>query len=139
VESPEQLHPDEDEDRYSASAIYTAKLGDHSWWSGTAAFGRKERSDGVDLNAGSVEAAIRFQRPWTVFARGEVVETDELGAGGVSTVGKASVGAIRDFRVHRNAVIGLGALVSKNWTDDLSAGYGGDPEGAMAFVRLKIG
>jgi hypothetical protein len=141
VESPEQLHPDEDEDRYSASAIHTVERAQGGWWSTTAAFGRKERSDGAELNAGSLETALKLASPWTLFARAEVIESDELGLvhDAVSTVGKASLGAIRDFRVHEHAVIGVGGLVSKNFTDDLDARYGGDPEGAMAFVRLKIG
>ncbi len=143
VKSPEQLEPDEDETRWSASALYAASLGGDASWSATAAFGRKERSDGVDLNAGLVEATLRPSAPWTIFARGELIESDELGAiahGPVETVAKASLGAIRDFRVHENAVIGVGALVSKSWVGDgLRSSYGGDPEGGMAFVRLKIG
>lgn len=142
VKSPEQLHPDEDETRYSASAIYTAPLGDGAWWSTTAALGRKDRSDGVTLDAQMIETAVRFTAPWTVFARAERTETDELGLPGAApeTVSKASLGAIRDFRIHRNAVIGLGALYSKNWVPGaLDGAYGGDPDGAMAFVRLKIG
>ena len=142
VKSPEQLHPDEDETRFSASAIYTAPLGDMGYWSTTAALGRKERSDGVDLDAGMIETAVRLTAPWTVFARAEITETDELGASGAAsqTVSKASLGAIRDFRINSNAVIGLGAIYSKNWVPGaLDAAYGGDPDGVMAFVRLKIG
>jgi hypothetical protein len=143
VKSPEQLHPDEDETRWSASALYAAPLRDGHSWTATAAVGRKERSDGVDLNAGLVEAALKLRAPWTFFTRAEVIETDELGIvpnAPVDTFGKVSLGAIRDFRVHRNAVIGVGALVSKSFVGDgLDASYGGDPEGGMAFVRLKIG
>jgi hypothetical protein len=142
VKSPEQLHPDEDETRYSASAIYTVPLGGDAWWSTTAAFGRKERSDGAELDAGTIETAIRLAEPWTVFARAELIETDELGGHGspAENVGKVSLGAIRDFRVHENVVIGIGGLYSKNWVPAaLDAAYDGDPDGAMAFVRLKIG
>lgn len=142
VESPEQLHPDEDETRWSASAISTVRFGSAGWWSTTTALARKSRSDGVDLDAAMLETAVRFEAPWTVFARAEVAETDELAAHGTppETVRKASVGAIRDFRLHRNAVLGIGALYSKNWVPaSLETSYGGDPDGAMAFLRLKIG
>jgi hypothetical protein len=37
-------------------------------------------------------------------------------------------------------MIGLGALLQSHLTPSaLDASYGGDPNGAMAFVRLKIG
>ena len=58
----------------------------------------------------------------------------------METVAKASVGAIRDFRVRENVTLGVGALYSHNFVpDDLEAAYGSDPDGAMAFVRLRIG
>lgn len=142
VKSPEQLHPDEDETRWSASAIYTVPLGGDAWWSTTGAFGRKERSDGAELDAATVETALRLRAPWTIFARAERIETDELAGHGApaETVGKASLGAIRDFRVGRHTVIGVGGLYTKNWLpDSLEGAYGGDPDGAMGFVRLKIG
>lgn len=142
VTSPEQLHPDEDETRYSASAIYTVARANGGFWSTTAAFGRKERTDGAELNAGAFETALRLSTPWTLFARAEIIETDELGGhhAAPETVGKASFGAIRDFRVNRHAVIGVGGLYTKNFVPGpLEAAYDGDPQGAMAFVRLKIG
>lgn len=142
VKSPEQLHPDEDETRYSASAIYTVPLGGDAWWSTTAAFGRKERSDGAELDAGTIETALRLAEPWTLFARAEMVETDELGGHGspAENVGKVSLGAIRDFRINRHAVVGIGGLYAKNWVPAaLDASYGGDQDGAMGFIRLKIG
>ena len=139
----EQLNPGENETRWSASALYAAPLGGGKSLSATAAFGRKERSDGVDLNAGALEAALKFHAPWTLFARGEIIETDELGIvphGPVETVGKVSVGAIRDFRVSPHALIGVGALAARSFVGDgLDASYGGDQSGGMAFVRLKIG
>lgn len=39
VKSPEQLEPDEDQTKWSASAIYTVPFGDGGWWSTTAAWG----------------------------------------------------------------------------------------------------
>ncbi len=79
---------------------------------------------------------------WTVFARAERIETDELALvhdGVVQSPGEVSLGVIRDWRVSEHVLFGVGGLVSHNWTDGLSASYGGDPNGAMGFVRLKIG
>ena len=138
VASPEQLHPEQNETRWSASAIYTHALGEHGWWSATGAFGAKQRSDGVTLDAWLAEAALHPNQSWTVFTRAESIETDEL-APGVHRVGRLSLGAIRDWRIHAHAVFGVGALVEAHFTPSaLDASYDGEPLGAMGFVRLKI-
>jgi hypothetical protein len=143
IESPEALEPDEDEERWSVSGIYTRPLGEHGWVSATLAFANKERSDGVSLDAWLGEAAWRPNDRWTVFARGEAIETDELGLvhhGPVEDVARLSLGAIRDWRINDAAVFGVGALVQQHLASDaLEPLYDGDPQGAMAFVRLKVG
>lgn len=143
ITSPEALEPDEDEERWSASGIYTRPIGEEGWWSATVAYSNKERSDGVSLDAWLAEAAWHPNDRWTVFARGEAIETDELGAvhhGPVEDVQRLSAGVIRDWRINEHTVFGAGALVQAHYASDaLEPLYGGDPEGAMAFVRLKIG
>ena len=138
-ESPEQLEPNINETRWSASAIYARRVGEDGWWSSTAAFGRKERSDGVNLDGWLLESAYHPNLAWTLFARGERIETDELAPGPVRSVSRVSVGAIRDWRVSEHALIGLGALAEHNFAPGaLEPVYGGDPNGAMGFARLKI-
>jgi hypothetical protein len=143
ITSPEALEPNEDEERWSISGIYTQPIGDSGWWSATLAFANKERSDGVSLDAWLAEAAWHPNDRWTIFARGEAIETDELGAvhhGPVEDVARLSAGVVRDWRINENAVIGVGALAQTHVASDaLDPLYGGDPEGGMAFVRLKIG
>ncbi len=142
--SPEQLHPDEDEERWSASAIYTRTLGAHGLWSTTAAWGRKGLSDGLNLNAWVLESAVKPNDLWTVFARGELVDSHDLdtspgGGDAVHTVGKASFGAVRDFKIAEHVKFGIGGLYAFNWVPrGLKAAYGGSPQGAMAFVRVKV-
>lgn len=142
IESPEALEPDEDEERWSASAIYTRAIGD-GWISGTVSYGSKERSDGVSLDAWLVEAAWRPNERWTLFSRFEAIETDELeppAHGPIREAQRLSLGAVRDWRVSDHAVFGVGAVLQQHFADDaLEASYDGDPQGAMAFVRLKIG
>jgi hypothetical protein len=143
ITSPEALEPDEDEERWSVSGIYTRPIGAHGWWSATLAFANKERNDGVSLDAWLAEAAWHPNDRWTVFARGEAIETDELGAvhhGPVEDVQRLSLGAIRDFRLGEHTVLGVGAMAQQHFASDaLAPLYGGDPQGAMAFVRLRIG
>ena len=137
--SPEQLAPGENQTRWSASAIYTRSLGD-GWWSTTLAWGRRA-SEHRDLDAYILESAVR-QGPWTLFVRAERTENDELTGvhqGPVLPVGKASLGAVRDFRLAPHLAIGPGGLVAQNFVPRaLQASYGGDARGFMAFVRLKL-
>jgi hypothetical protein len=54
-------------------------------------------------------------------------------------VGKASLGAVRDWRIAPRVRFGLGALYAMNRVPDaLEPIYGGDPDGGMIFMRLKI-
>jgi hypothetical protein len=140
LNSPEQLEPDVDETRVSASAIYTVPLADQGWWSTTAAWGLKDPSGDDRMLAFALESAYAPDRDWTFFARGEVIESHELGAGTIDTVGKLSFGAIRDFHVTDNVKLGVGALYSVNFVPQtLEPSYGGDPDGAMVFLRLVAG
>jgi cyclophilin family peptidyl-prolyl cis-trans isomerase len=142
LESPEQLEPGVDQRRWSASAIYTRRFGGDGWWATTLAWGRRS-SEGESFDAATLESAVGL-RDWTLFGRAEYIENPELlfvggHHGPAFKVGKVSVGAIRDFRVGEHAKLGAGALFALNFVPSgLEALYGGDPKGAMAFVRLKI-
>ena len=141
LRSPEQLEPEEDEERWSASAIHTLPL-PRGWWSTTAAFARRS-SDHEDLDAWLLESAVR-RDAWTLFGRAEMIETNELVRignhhGPTFRVGKVSLGAVHDFAIAQNVKLGLGGLYALNFVPDaLEPSYRGNPAGAMAFVRLKI-
>ena len=142
IRSPEALEPDEDETRTSVSAIYTRAIGVEGWISVTAAAALKERSDGASLDAWLLESALRPNPRWTIFARLEHLETDELGLalhGPAERVTRASLGAVRDWRVAEHAALGFGLQGSLALpSDGLSLSYDGDQAGGMAFVRLRI-
>jgi hypothetical protein len=139
--SPEQLDPLTNEDRWTVSAIYTRIAGPDGWWSTTLAFGSKRPSnDGRVLNGWLAESAYHPTDPWTVFARAEGVQNEELlASGAVETVGKVSLGAIHDWRLSRHLKAGIGALYALDFIPSiLDAAYGDDPRGGMAFIRLKV-
>lgn len=141
---PEQLEPGEDQTRWSASGIYTRRLGDEGWWSSTLAWGRRSNEEGDDFDAFVLESAVGLDK-WTLFGRAEMTENNELVAGAghhgpAYDVSKVSLGVIRDFEVAKNVKLGVGGLFALNFVPGpLEALYAGDPKGAMAFVRLKIG
>jgi hypothetical protein len=138
--SPEQLEPDQDQTKWSASAIYTVPFGNDGWWSTTLAWGRKPSHEGDDLDAFALESALKPVDAWTIYGRAERIETDELiDHGPVFTVSKLSLGAVRDFRVSQHVKLGFGAQYAWNFVPSgLEGPYGGDPHGAMGFVRLKV-
>ena len=73
-------------------------------------------------------------------ACGHHEEEEEGHHGEAFRVGKVSLGLVRDFRLAPNLNLGLGGLYAFNFVpDELEAEYGGDLNGAMAFVRLKVG
>ncbi|MGQ0661130.1 hypothetical protein [Sphingosinicella sp.] len=80
-----------------------------------------------------------------LYGRAEYAETNEPVAGPgrhhgpTFNVGKVSSGAIRDFRLGPNVRLGIGAQYARNFMPDgLAAPYGGEPGGAMAFIRLRV-
>ncbi|MGE0179714.1 MAG: hypothetical protein AB7O91_07845, partial [Sphingomonas sp.] len=140
---PEQLEPGENSNRWSASAIYTRPVGADGWWSMTLAWGRRS-GDHEQFDAVALESAVGLGL-WTLYGRAEYAETNELvaGAGGhhgpTYDVGKVSLGAIRDFRVAPNVRLGIGVQYARNFMPgSLAALYGGEPGGAMAFIRLRV-
>jgi hypothetical protein len=139
---PEQLAPDENETRWSASAIYTRPIGARGWWSTTLAWGRRDTGDEA-LDAFTLESAAGIGN-WTLAARAERIETNELLSdhghhGPTFDVAKISAALIRDFRLADHVRIGIGGLYALNFVPAaLGTSYGGDPDGAMLFVRLRV-
>jgi hypothetical protein len=138
LHSPEQLNPLVNEDRFTASAIYVTRWGTEQSLSATLAWGLKHLSDGVDLNGLLLEGEYKPCDPWTLFARAEWQQNDEIVPGGLITRdGEFSLGGIRDFRVSEHWKLGLGASYTLDFTPHAAVPvYGGNPHGIMAFVRI---
>ena len=134
--------PGVNQTRWSASGIYTRRLGEDSGWSTTFAWGRRT-SEGESLAAVAIESAVGL-KDWTLFGRAEYAQNNELlfvggHHGPTFDVGKVSLGAIRDFRVAPHVKLGVGALAASNFVPrPLKPFYAGDPKRAMAFLRVKV-
>jgi hypothetical protein len=145
LNSPEQLAPDVNEDRITASAIYTTPFGDGHLWSTTAAWGRKMLRPGDTLDAYLIESAAILKQNVTLFMRAERVAENELThdipglEGRVFTVGKISAGGVYDFVRTEHARLGLGGLASRYvLPGDLKTEYGRNLTSYMIFARLKL-
>lgn len=145
LNSPEQLAPEVNENRLTASAIYTTPFGDGHLWSTTLAWGRKMQRPGDTLDAFLLESSVILKNNVTLFMRAERVDQNELthdvpGLDGKTfTVNKVSVGGIYDFLRTERVKFGIGGLVSRyGLPDELKAEYGRDLTSYMVFGRLKF-
>jgi hypothetical protein len=141
LHSPEQLEPEVDADRTTASAMYNRPLAGGNWQT-TLAWGRNVRHPGTTTDSYLLESAATAGRH-TVFGRVERQENDELlghGEGPVFTVGKLSLGYIYDFLHQENLRTGVGALGSvARIPDGLRELYGRSrPLSWMGFLRVRI-
>ncbi|HEX4533561.1 MAG TPA: hypothetical protein VH000_04965, partial [Rhizomicrobium sp.] len=138
LKSPEQLEPNVNENRFTASATYVKPLGEDSSVAATLAWGLKKESSGSSLNGVLFETEYKPADLWTLFARAEWEQNNELVPGGaIHAVQAISLGAIRDFRVADHLKFGIGALYAFDFVpSSLKPAYGSDPHGAMIFTRL---
>jgi hypothetical protein len=136
LNSPEQLTPQVNENRTTASATYVDEIGDGSLAT-TLAWGLKQQSDGSNLNGLLLEGEYRIGW-WTPFARVECEQNNELDAlGRTEGVSELTIGAIHDWPVAEHLKVGLGALYAFDFVPAMiTPSYGSDPHGFMAFVRV---
>ncbi len=137
LNSPEQLTPEINENRTTASATYVTAFENGGSLAATLAWGLKQESDSAHLNGVLLESEYRLD-PWTLFARTEWEQNNELDAlERTRSVGELTLGAIHDWPVAEHLKAGLGALYTFDFVPPAIAPvYGRDPHGFMAFVRL---
>jgi hypothetical protein len=151
LHSPEQLSPEVNEDRITASATYTQTFRQNNLWSTTFAWGRKMNHPGHTLDGYLLETEVIFNQTYTLFMRAERAQEDELlenvlpdvglpnAPMPVFTVNKISIGGIYDLPLAEHLKLGVGGLVSKYaLPSELKHFYGSDPTSFMVFLRLKL-
>lgn len=137
LKNPEQLEPDVDVGRWTASVSANNRLGGARGQT-TFAWGRSQKSPGPDTNAFLLESSLRLHERHTAFARAERVEKDELAAR-TFTVSKTSLGYTYDFLGRHHTQWGLGAVASLHFLPSaLRPAYGSHPASLLLFLRLKL-
>jgi hypothetical protein len=144
LRSPEQLDPNVNQDRITASASYN-RAWDENNWQTTLAWGRDINHPGHATNAFLLESSVFFRRRHTVFGRAEQVGKDELFepgaplAGKVFAVGEVSLGYIYDFHESAHFRTGLGAMAGVALVPAaIKPAYGNDPVSEMLFLRVAL-
>lgn len=144
LQSPEQLEPDIDQNRTTASATYDLPFNEHHWQT-TVAWGRNDKNPGSSTDAFLLESAIRLYDKHTFFARAEHVEKDELFeetsplAGEIFNVGKLSAGYMYDIPIAKHVSFGIGGLGSAyHVPKGLESAYDNNPLSYMLFARFSL-
>jgi uncharacterized cupredoxin-like copper-binding protein len=143
LRSPEQIEPDVNVDRTTASAIHNRALGANNWQT-TLAWGRNAKTGHHATDAYLLESAVTLSKSHTFFGRAERTDKDELFpegdplAGETFRVGKFSLGYIYDFPIERHLKIGVGGLVSRYSLPSVLESSYGNPASFMLFARVKI-
>jgi hypothetical protein len=145
IVSPEQLTPDVDQDRTTASATYNRPMA-HGDWQTTFAWGIDVNRPGRATDAFLLESALS-RGAHTVFGRAETVAKDELFANEPTSplydrafnVAKFTFGYFYTLAVEKHLGLDLGGLVSRYALPAvLIATYGPDPTSFMLFARIKL-
>jgi hypothetical protein len=145
LHSPEQLTPNVDQRRTTASGTYNLPIS-HGNWQTLLAWGRDENLPGHTLDAVLAESALSHGRD-TVFFRAEYAQKDELFddtpssplLGKVFDVAKYSTGYFHSLPVSRHLMVDVGGLFSRyTLPAALNAAYGADPVSFMVFTRMRI-
>jgi hypothetical protein len=145
LKSPEQLQPDENVYRTTASAIYSLPFGDDKTFNATAYYGLNKSPGLTGDNAALLEGDIRIKK-LDVYTRYEFVQktTEELdlnsaiyGSNTIFGVNAITIGTNYDlFKVgHLNLAAGA-QLTYYSADDRLNSLYGKDPLGGEVFLRL---
>ncbi|MBX3594116.1 hypothetical protein [Sphingomonas sp.] len=142
LKDPETLHPGEDEARTTAS-IHYARGG----LSATVAFSAKNRLPGPVLTAWLAEANWDIDARHSVFARGELVENDELFPDHSSPlhdrifrVGRVEAGYAYRIALAKSVTLALGGTIAAYVKPDVLASYyGRAPVSATGFAKLSLG
>lgn len=142
--SPEQLAPDVDVERTTASVmreiVWPRVHGEV-----TLAWGRNDADPGKSLDAWLAEGAVAWHEAHTVFGRIERVEKNELFPEGdpraeeVFEVGAATLGYRYDLLRRGPVRIGIGgAWTAVHVPRELRDVYGRSPSGTLLFMRLAL-
>lgn len=143
IKSAEQLEPEVNQRRLTASATYNRPFTGGNWQT-TFAWGRNYFEPGPVLDGFLLESAVNWGRH-TVFARAESAQKNELFqppspfAGHIFQVEAFSLGYVYDIPIAKHLALGLGGVgQAYALPRAIQPAYGDSPLSYTGFVRLKL-
>ncbi|GEP98535.1 hypothetical protein CCY01nite_47950 [Chitinophaga cymbidii] len=148
IKSPELLHPDEDVNRTTASAIFSLPMRNDNWLNVTTLWGLNKTAGHEGENAFLLEGALRLMKT-EVFTRYEWVQkaVEELnldpakyGEATLFPVNSISAGATYDLLNFQKTRLALGGQFSVFFNSNaLHELYGKNPIALQVYLRLYPG
>lgn len=145
IKSPEELHPEENIYRTTASATYSRPLGDEKYFNATALWGLNKSSGHAGDNSALLEGDLRMKR-LDIYTRYEFVQktTEELvldpvayGDDTIFPINAITLGVNYDVaHIGPLNLAGGGQLSFYAADNRLSSLYGKHPMGGELFIRL---
>jgi hypothetical protein len=151
LKSPEELHPDEDQHRLSASILYTTRIARGGDWASALVYGAnkhtvpREPSQGFEHSV-LLETNVQLDQRNSIFGRAEWVQksAEELVVPGINpetrfNVSSLVLGYVLEVVQYGDASLGLGLRGSLNLAPQgLKDTYGTrTPAGLALYVRLR--
>jgi hypothetical protein len=151
LESPEALHPDENQHRLSASVLYTRRIAQAGDWASALVYGANKHTSGGGPSAGFdhsllLETNVQLDERNSFFGRAEWVQksAEELVVDGTDPedrfdISGLTLGYVREVVQYRGASLGLGVRGALTFVPaTLEATYGTrTPAGVALYVRLR--
>jgi hypothetical protein len=148
IKSPEQLHPEENIDRTTASVQHSAQLGGNRWISSTIAWGHNDAGGHHKENAALAETNLQLNK-WSVYGRFEWVQKSDGEPGLVwydkkekykFPISLFSLGAARQIFSYKNTILQAGGQLGLYVIDDLlKTTYGKTPVSGQVYLRITPG
>jgi hypothetical protein len=145
LKSPEAMHPDENMNRTTASANYSAEFGDEKTFNSTILWGMNQMNESME-NAFLAEGCFGLKR-WNIYFRYEWIQksSEELdmtengfGPDILFPINALTIGTSFDLLHSRAANISIGGQVSAYDEDDrLNNLYGKNPLAAEVYLRIS--
>jgi hypothetical protein len=144
VKSPEELHPDENINKTTASAIYSLDMGNENWFNGTVLWGMNKQKEHEGENAFMAEGAWRMRKA-AIYTRYEFTEksAEELVLASafeehdVFGIHAFTLGANYDLLELRKTRLAAGAQWSYYGApESLNTFYGKNPMAFQVYLRL---
>ncbi len=145
LKSPEELHPEEDINRTTASAIYSLPLSDNGWLNAVALWGMNKSKDHPGENAFLFEGSWRMNR-LAIHSRYEhvqksaeelVLKESDFGQGAVFPVNAFTIGFNYDLWHIAKARIAAGSQFTIYRADPkLNSLYGKNPMAFEIYLRV---
>ena len=142
LHSPEQLRPNEDTRRSTASASYILPRRDGGFWANSLIFGRNSAS-GINSDAYLLESELNIANRNSFFTRLEYVEKrgeelDVAPADHKFGITQWTLGYVHDVTPRNPFETGIGASVTFSAIpSDLKPLYGDNPTSFWFFVRIR--